>query len=73
MSATTLPPHVRLANEIARQFAHKPAEVAALAIVNHIRAVWDPRMKTALVAHVEAGGEDLDPLAALAAQHLKAT
>jgi formate dehydrogenase subunit delta len=72
MSATTLPPHVRLANEIARQFAHKPADVAATTIANHIKAVWDPRMKAALVTHLDAGGEDLDPVAALAAQQLKA-
>lgn len=72
MSATTLPPHVRLANEIARQFAHKPAEVAAVSIANHIKAVWDPRMKAALVAHADAGADDLDPVAALAAQQLKA-
>jgi formate dehydrogenase subunit delta len=72
MSVTGLPPQVRLANEIARQFTHKAPADAATAIAAHIRAVWDPRMKVALVAHLDAGGDDLDPVAALAAAQLRA-
>ncbi|TCM48801.1 formate dehydrogenase subunit delta [Kribbella sp. VKM Ac-2568] len=71
MSATGLPPHVRLANEIARQFAHREPADAATRIANHIKAVWDPRMKAALISHVDSGGEDLDPVAALAAEQLR--
>ncbi|TCN41079.1 NADH-dependent formate dehydrogenase delta subunit FdsD [Kribbella orskensis] len=71
MSATGLPPHVRLANEIARQFAHREPADAAARIANHIKAVWDPRMKAALVAQLDSGGEDLDPIAALAAAQLR--
>lgn len=73
MSHTTIPPYVRLANDIAAQFAHRPPTEAATFIANHMKAAWDPRMKKALIAHVEAGAEDLDPLAALAAQQLQAT
>ncbi|MEV0798168.1 formate dehydrogenase subunit delta [Kribbella sp. NPDC050281] len=65
-----LPPHVRLANEIAAQFAHRPPTDAATAVATHMNAVWDPRMKAALIAHVQSGAEDLDPIAALAAQQL---
>ncbi len=72
MSRATVPPYVRLANEIAAQFAHRPPADAATAIANHMRIAWDPRMKKALIAHVEAGAEDLDPAAALAAQQLQA-
>ncbi|MFB6720143.1 formate dehydrogenase subunit delta [Kribbella sp. NPDC056345] len=72
MSRATVPPYVRLANEIAAQFAHRPTADAATAIANHMRIAWDPRMKRALIAHVEAGAEDLDPAAALAAQQLQA-
>lgn len=68
-----MPPHVRLANEIARQFAHRPPADAATAVANHMRTVWDPRMKRALVAHLDAGGEDLTPIARLAAEQLRAT
>ena len=71
MSATGLPPQVRLANEIARQFAHREPADAATRIANHIKAVWDPRMKAALLAHLDAGGGDLDPIAALAAAQLR--
>jgi len=73
VSATTLPPPVRLANEIARQFAHKPPADAATAIANHIKTVWDPRMKRALIAYVDTGADDLDPLAILAADQVRAT
>ncbi|WP_405063947.1 formate dehydrogenase subunit delta [Kribbella sp. NBC_01505] len=70
MSRATMPPYVRLANEIAAQFAHRPTADAATAIANHMRVVWDPRMKSALKAHAQAGAVDLDPAAALAAQQL---
>ena len=65
-----LPSYVRLANDIAAQFAHRPPADAATAVANHMKVAWDPRMKKALIAHVEAGAEDLDPIAALAARQL---
>jgi formate dehydrogenase subunit delta len=71
MSRTTIPPYVRLANEIAAQFAHRPPTEAAAAIATHLKAVWDPRMKNALIAHANTGAQDLDPVAALAAQKLQ--
>ena len=71
MTAHGLPPYVRLANEIARQFAHRAPADAATAIATHMKTVWDPRMKAKLVAHLDAGGEDLDPIAALAAAQLR--
>jgi formate dehydrogenase subunit delta len=67
----TIPPHVRLANEIAVQFAHLPADEAAGEIAKHIRSFWDPRMRRQLLAHVDAGGEDLDPLALAAVDRLR--
>lgn len=70
MSRATLPPYVRLANEIAAQFAHRAPADAATAVATHMKAVWDPRMKKALIAHVDAGADDLDPIAALAARQL---
>jgi formate dehydrogenase subunit delta len=67
----TLPPYVRLANEIAAQFPHRAPADAAIAIANHLRAVWDPRMKKALVDYWEGGGDELVPAAALAAEQLQ--
>jgi formate dehydrogenase subunit delta len=66
-----LPPHVRLANDIAAQFRHLPADRAAEEIARHVRSFWDPRMVRSLLAHVDAGGADLDPLAATAAEQLR--
>jgi formate dehydrogenase subunit delta len=66
------PPHVRLVNDIAAQFQHRPPEEAAESVANHLRSFWDPRMRAALLAHVEAGGPGLDPLAVRAAELLAA-
>ena len=71
MSGATVPPYVRLANEIAAQFPHKAPAEAAVTIANHLRTVWDPRMKKALVDYLEAGGDELVPAAALAAERLR--
>jgi formate dehydrogenase subunit delta len=62
------PPHVRLANEIAIQFAHLPFDDGAARVAKHMRDFWEPRMLRALLAHIDAGGADLDPLAAAAAE-----
>lgn len=66
-----VPPHVRLVNEIAAQFAHRAPAEAATAIANHVKATWDPRMVAALISHANSGATDLDPGAALAAQKLQ--
>ncbi|WP_344239354.1 formate dehydrogenase subunit delta [Kribbella hippodromi] len=66
-----MPPYVRLANEIAAQFAHRPAADAATAIANHLRATWDPRMKRALIEYAQSGAQDLAPAAAQATHHLQ--
>jgi formate dehydrogenase subunit delta len=66
-----VPPYVRLANEIAAQFAHRSPEDAATMIANHMKATWDPRMKQALIAHAASGATGLSPAAALAARTLQ--
>lgn len=71
MSTTTVPPHVRLANDVAAQFGHRPPAVAAAAVAAHLRDYWEPRMTRALLAHVAAGGDGLDPVAVLAAHLLR--
>ncbi|MFN8079379.1 MAG: formate dehydrogenase subunit delta [Kineosporiaceae bacterium] len=59
MSAST---QVRLANDIAAQFAYLDRDKAIAGIAAHLRDFWDPRMRAQLAAHVAAGGEGLDPL-----------
>jgi formate dehydrogenase subunit delta len=63
-------PEVRLGNDIARQFAHLPADKATAAIAGHLRMFWDPRMRQALRKAVAAGDDDVDPLLRDAAAHL---
>jgi formate dehydrogenase subunit delta len=69
MDAT--PTHVRLANDIAVQFAHQPLDDASQAVATHMRAFWEPRMRTALLEHLAAGGAGLDPIALRAAELLR--
>jgi formate dehydrogenase subunit delta len=69
-TSSPTPPQVRLANDIAAQFRHRPPEEAAAAIAAHIRAFWDPRMRSQLLAHAEAGAVT-DPLVLAAARLLR--
>jgi formate dehydrogenase subunit delta len=66
-----LPPHVRLANEIAIQFAHLDPADGAARVAKHMHDFWEPRMLRALLAYKDAGGEDLDPLASVAVEQLR--
>jgi formate dehydrogenase major subunit len=62
---------VRLADDIAAQFAHLPHDEAVAGIAGHVRSFWDPRMRAQLVATVDAGGEGLDELVLEAAALLR--
>lgn len=66
-------PSVRLANDVAAQFHHRSPEEGAAEVANHLRMFWDPRMRAQLLAHVDAGGADLDPLAVAAAARLRSS
>lgn len=57
------PPAVRLANDIAVQFENRPHDEAVEAVVKHIRAFWDPRMRQQLVAYAAERHVDLSDLA----------
>jgi formate dehydrogenase subunit delta len=64
---------VRMANQIARNLAIQGEERAVDAAAKHIRLFWEPRMKAAIFAHIDAGGEGLDPLALKALRKLQAS
>ncbi|MDI2027155.1 formate dehydrogenase subunit delta [Saccharopolyspora sp. TS4A08] len=64
-------PQVRMANDIAIQFAHLPPRQAAREVAHHIRMFWDPRMRTELDQLVDTPPQDLDPLALEAARLLR--
>lgn len=54
-----------MANDIARYFASEPDHAEAVSgIATHLRRFWEPRMRTALIAHWrDSGGTDLHDLA----------
>jgi formate dehydrogenase subunit delta len=51
---------VMMANQIGKFFAPQHGIDPVEAIENHLRKFWDPRMRAAIVAHLEKGGADLD-------------
>jgi formate dehydrogenase subunit delta len=57
-----VPPVVRMANDIARQFGHLPEDEAAAAVANHVRQFWDPRMRHQLADEVARDPDQLDPI-----------
>ncbi len=53
---------VRMANQITDYFSAYPKPEAMDGIAKHIHAFWDPRMRNALKAYIDKGGEGLRPL-----------
>ncbi|MEV1292121.1 formate dehydrogenase subunit delta [Pseudonocardia sp. NPDC049635] len=62
MSGTTTP-ELRMAHEIARQFAGRPHDEAVETIAGHLRKFWAPVMIANLVEETDRGA-DVDPLVA---------
>jgi len=52
---------VYMANQIGKFFVSEDADTAVAGIFDHLKKFWDPRMRREIVAHLEAGGEGLDP------------
>ncbi|MFZ3360637.1 MAG: formate dehydrogenase subunit delta [Xanthobacteraceae bacterium] len=52
---------IYMANQIGKFFAGQGPEVAISGTAEHIRKFWDPRMRAAIFAHLQAGGAGLDP------------
>jgi len=50
-----------MAGDIGDFFAPYPPERAAEGVRNHLRSYWDPRMRDALLAAIEAGVAELPP------------
>lgn len=63
---------VRMANQIATFFATQPGPGQSAEVAGHLKAFWEPRMLQAILAHAEAGGEGLSPLAREAVDRLRA-
>jgi formate dehydrogenase subunit delta len=62
---------VRMANEIGAFFnSQGTPEQAVAGIADHLRRFWEPRMLSAIAAHVQAGAAGLDANVARAVRSL---
>jgi len=52
---------VHMANQIGKFFESQGHDKAVPGIADHIKKFWDPRMKRAIFAHLDAGGTGLAP------------
>jgi formate dehydrogenase subunit delta len=64
---------VYMANQIGAFFTSQDVGTAPAKIADHIVKYWDPRMRRAIVAHLDAGGAGLDPAARQAIETLRPT
>jgi formate dehydrogenase subunit delta len=62
---------VYMANQIGRFFQYQREDEVVPGIANHIKMFWDPRMRDAIFAYIDQGGEGLDPKVKEALLHLK--
>ncbi|WP_211100128.1 formate dehydrogenase subunit delta [Azospirillum halopraeferens] len=63
---------IRMANQIAAHFACFPRDEAVTETIGHIRDFWEPRMRRALLDHIDAGGHGLHELVLHGAEALRA-
>ena len=52
---------VMMANQIGRFFTPQRGADPVAAIADHLEKFWDPRMRAAIFAYMDAGGEGIDP------------
>jgi formate dehydrogenase subunit delta len=62
---------IYMANQIGKFFASQGHDKAVPGIAEHIRKFWDPRMRTAILRHLDSGGTGLDPDVRAAVEALK--
>jgi len=63
---------VSMLNQIATFHRRQSPETAAAEIAEHVQRFWEPRMRAAIYAHLDAGGEGMAESAKLAVAQLKA-
>ena len=62
---------VYMANQIGKFFTSQGRDQAVAGTLDHIKKFWDPRMREAIVAHLDSGGRGLDPSVRQAIEQLK--
>jgi len=69
MSHNSVDKLVKMANQISKFFGAQTHDSAA-SMADHLSKFWDPRMRAAIVDHVNHGGAGLDPVAFEAVKRL---
>ena len=64
---------VYMANQIGAFFKAQDTATASAKIAEHITKFWDPRMRRAIIAHLDTGGAGLDPATRQAIETLRPT
>jgi formate dehydrogenase subunit delta len=62
---------IYMANQIGAFFRSQGHDKAVPGIADHIHKFWDPRMRKAIFAHLDAGGAGLEPEVRVAIETLK--
>ena len=62
---------VYMANQIGKFFKSQGEDAAVKGTAEHIKKFWDPRMRSTIFAHLDAGGEGLDPYVRKAIESLR--
>jgi formate dehydrogenase subunit delta len=62
---------IYMANQIGAFFRAQDTDTASAKIAEHLMKFWDPRMRRAIVAHLDAGGAGLDPAVRRAVEMLR--
>ncbi|MFC0238874.1 MULTISPECIES: formate dehydrogenase subunit delta [Rhodopseudomonas] len=62
---------VYMANQIGAFFRSQGADKAVPGIAEHLKKFWEPRMRSAIIAHLDAGGEGLEPEVRAAVEALR--
>jgi formate dehydrogenase subunit delta len=63
---------VYMANQIGKFFEFQKKDQIVPGIAKHIHDFWDPRMRAAIFAYMDEGGEGIDPPVREALEKLKA-
>lgn len=62
---------VKMANDISNFFQSDPDRSSAVqGMVEHLQKFWEPRMRSQIITHFQAGGVGLSDLAKEAVSHL---
>ena len=64
---------IYMANQIGKFFQSQGPDKRVPGIAEHIRKFWDPRMRSAILTHLDEGGTGLDPDVRKAVEALKKT